>query len=108
MGRHQITSDDLPSYIPAIEEYFGADVDYALLAKLNGKPDNAGPDWYGPGKVIETVPTPISGNPAFDRISTSRITYRLNKQGATRNRGHVMYISWPIKSSSLLSLPPVW
>jgi hypothetical protein len=27
VGKHQITSDGLPSYIPAIGEYFGADVD---------------------------------------------------------------------------------
>jgi len=61
--RHQITSDGLRTYIPAIEEYFGADVDYAQLLKLYGRPDNAGPDWYGPGKVIETVPILITGDP---------------------------------------------
>src|SRR6185437_1230818 len=27
----------------------------------------------GPGKVIETVPIPISGNPNFARISTSHV-----------------------------------
>jgi hypothetical protein len=71
--RHQINSDGLRTYIPAIEEYFGADVDYAQLIKVYGRPDNAGPEWYGPGKVIETVPTPISGDPDPDRISTSHI-----------------------------------
>jgi hypothetical protein len=44
-------------------------LDFAQLIKLYGKPDDAGPDWYGPGKVIETVPTPIAGNPDLKRIS---------------------------------------
>jgi hypothetical protein len=56
-----------------IEEYFGADVDYAQLVELYGRPDNAGPDWYGPGKVIETVPTPISSNPDEAHICTSHV-----------------------------------
>lgn len=41
------------------------------LIKLNGKPDNAGPDWYGPAKVIETVPTPVTGEPDEAHICTS-------------------------------------
>jgi hypothetical protein len=44
-----------------------------LRPVAHGKPDNAGPDWYGPAKVIETVPTPISGDPELERISTSHI-----------------------------------
>jgi len=34
---------------------------------------NAGPDWYGPAKVIETVPTPVSGNPDEAHIRTSYV-----------------------------------
>jgi hypothetical protein len=45
-------------------------IDFAQLIKLYGKPDNAGPDWYGPAKVIETVPKPVSGNPDEAHIST--------------------------------------
>jgi hypothetical protein len=70
-GRVQVTSDAFRPYIGAIEESFGADVDYAQLIKVYGKPDNAAPDWYGPPKVIETVPTPVSGNPDLAHISTS-------------------------------------
>jgi hypothetical protein len=51
----------------------GADIDYGQLLKIYGKPDDAGPDWYGPAKVIETVPTPISGDTKLERISTSHI-----------------------------------
>jgi IS1 family transposase len=70
-GRLQVTSDGFRPYIGAMEECFGADVDFAQLIKVYGKPENAGPDWYGPPKVIETVPTPVSGNPDLAHISTS-------------------------------------
>jgi len=73
MWRCQFTSDGFKPYIAAVEAAFGADIDFAQLIKLYGKPDNAGPDWYGPGKVIETVPTPVSGNPELERISTSHV-----------------------------------
>jgi hypothetical protein len=72
-GRLQITSDAFKPYVGAIEECFGADVDFAQLIKLYSKPDNAGPDWYGPPKVIETVPTPVSGNPDLDHVCTSHV-----------------------------------
>jgi hypothetical protein len=71
VGRVQITSDGFKPYIGAVEESFGCDADFAQLIKVFGKADNAGPDWYGPPKVIETVPTPVSGNPDLDHISTS-------------------------------------
>lgn len=73
MWRCQLTSDGFTPYRTAVEEWFGADIDFAQLVKIYGKPDNAGPEWYGPPKVIETVPTPVSGNPELSRISTSHI-----------------------------------
>ncbi len=33
-GRFQITTDGLRGYVPAIEEYFGADMDFAQLVKF--------------------------------------------------------------------------
>lgn len=72
-GRLQVTSDGFRPYVGAMEECFGADVDFAQLIKIYGKPDNAGPDWYGPPKVIETVPTPVSGKPDFAHICTSHV-----------------------------------
>jgi transposase-like protein/IS1 family transposase len=62
-GRFQITTDGLRAYVPAIEEYFGADIDFAQLVKIYGAPETQGPDWYKPSQVVETIPTPISGDP---------------------------------------------
>lgn len=73
MWRCQFTSDGFRPYVDAVEHWFGCDIDFAQLIKIYGKPDNSGPDWYGPPKVIETVPTPVSGNPELDRISTSHV-----------------------------------
>jgi transposase-like protein/IS1 family transposase len=72
-GRFQITTDGLRSYIPAIEEYFGADIDFAQLVKLYGTSDGEGPDWYQPSKVTATIPVTISGDPQIERISTSHV-----------------------------------
>lgn len=72
-GRFQITTDGFRPYIPAIEEYFGADVDFAQLVKVYGSADGEGPEWYAPSHVTATIPTPITGNPHPTRISTSHV-----------------------------------
>lgn len=72
LGRYQITSDALRGYVGAIEEWFGADVDYAQLVKVYGRLE-PGPEWYGGGTVVAAVPRVRSGNPDFSRISTSHI-----------------------------------
>jgi transposase-like protein/IS1 family transposase len=72
-GRFQITTDGLRSYVPAIEECFGADIDFAQLLKLYGTRDGEGPEWYNPSKVTATIPISISGHPKIERISTSHV-----------------------------------
>ncbi|HTZ75414.1 MAG TPA: IS1 family transposase [Candidatus Aquilonibacter sp.] len=73
IGRFQITTDGLKWYIPAIEEYYGASVDFAQLLKIYGKSGSEGPEWYGPSQVTAIVPITITGNPKIERISTSHV-----------------------------------
>ena len=72
-GRFQITTDGFRAYISSIEEYLGADVDFAQLVKVYGTRDAGGPDWYSPSQVTSAIPTPISGNPNPRHICTSHI-----------------------------------
>ena len=71
-GVYQITSDALRGYVGAIEEWYGADVRFAQLRKIYGRLE-AGPEWYGFGKVIAAVPNVIMGDPDYSHISTSHI-----------------------------------
>ncbi|HXP70968.1 MAG TPA: IS1 family transposase [Candidatus Dormibacteraeota bacterium] len=73
VGRFQITTDGLRNYVPAIEESFGADIDFAQLLKIYGTSDGEGPEWYNPSKVTATIPISISGDPKLERISTSHV-----------------------------------
>jgi hypothetical protein len=72
--RCQLTTDGLEGYVPAVEEHFGADVDFAQLVKQYARPRTDGPDWFRPSShVVAAIPTPISGDPEMARISTSHI-----------------------------------
>ena len=69
----QITTDGFTAYPPAIENTFGAWVDYAQLVKVYGKPEEGREERYSPGEVLDAVPTPIIGDPDPDRICTSHV-----------------------------------
>ena len=71
--QQKVTSDGFRPYINAVEEAWGADVDFAQLIKIYGTRDTSGPGWYGPPKVIGTSSNPISGNPDMKRVSTSHV-----------------------------------
>jgi IS1 family transposase len=68
--RVQLTSDGHRAYIVAVEETFGADIDYAQLQKLYGA-DPGGEKRYSPAKCIGARRRAITGEPDPDHISTS-------------------------------------
>lgn len=71
-NRVQLTSDGFRPYLPAVEDAFGADVDYAMLIKTyqeSGESDKR----YSPGQFVNALPIPVSGNPKAHLISTSHI-----------------------------------
>ncbi len=73
--RIQLTTDGFRPYLMAVEDNFGADVDYAMLVKLYGseKRGEQAPEWYGPPTVIAAMPTRIMGRPDMRYVSTSYI-----------------------------------
>jgi IS1 family transposase len=71
-GRIQLTTDGFYAYLEAVEQTFGAEIDYAQLVKIYAAID-AGPGRYSPPRVAETVSTVIQGEPDPEHISTSYV-----------------------------------
>jgi IS1 family transposase len=86
--RVQISTDGLRHYVTAMEDAFGADVDYAQIVKIYGQPEIADHRYSTP-EVTGTDKTVVSGNPDYDLISTSYVerlnaTTRLHMRRLTR------------------------
>lgn len=73
VGRFQLTTDAFHGYFTPVARMFAPDIDYAQLSKMYGKPDDAGPGWYGPPQVIAAIPKPKIGRPDMDYVSTSYV-----------------------------------
>lgn len=71
--RPQISADALKSYEGAIEDHFGADVDYGSIIKTFSHTALEQPQRYSPPEVISIKKEVKQGNPDVDKISTSYV-----------------------------------
>jgi IS1 family transposase len=69
-NRVQLTSDGHAPYLQAVEEAFGADIDYSQLIKIYGQTEE-GQRRYSPPECIGCERKPIEGRPDPKHISTS-------------------------------------
>lgn len=69
-NRVQITTDGHKAYLEAVEDAFGADIDYAQLQKIYGAPSE-NETRYSPARCIGCDMKVVSGNPNPKHVSTS-------------------------------------
>ena len=77
VGRPQITSDGLGAYVSAVEDAFGADVDFAQLIKLYGRPatddSKTTETRYSAPECVGIKVKKITGDPDPAHIATSYV-----------------------------------
>jgi hypothetical protein len=77
-NRVQISTDALRGYAEAIEQSFGADVDYGQIVKIYMHDEGKHPERkYSAPHFTSAMRRPISGEPEMDSVSTSHVE-RLN------------------------------
>jgi IS1 family transposase len=87
--RVQISTDGLRAYVDAVENAFGADVDYGQIIKTYGGETAEGQRRYSQPEFVSAEKKVIAGHPDMDLISTSYVerlnaTTRLHMRRLTR------------------------
>jgi len=107
-GRMQLASDGHRPYLEAIEQSFGADIDYAMLIKIYGEPSGS-MGRYSPGECVGAEQRCVEGRPDPAHVSTSyaerqnlsmpmgmrrftRLTNALSKKVENHARGIAIYM----------------
>jgi hypothetical protein len=88
-NRVQLTSDGLKAYLEAVEDAFGADIDYAMLDKIYGASPESAKGRYRPAECVGSRKKMIEGALDMDHVSTSyagrtNLTLRRHNRRFTR------------------------
>src|SRR3989449_386332 len=88
-SRVQLTTDGLRTYVEAVEDAFGSEIDYAQLVKIYGNAPEGAEVRYSPAQCMGARKAVVSGAPDYCHISTSyterqNLTMRIEVRRFTR------------------------